>query len=154
MAASTATMMATPSPSTAMNPTTTEHDFRFPRRPNDIHQSFKTDYDAASPSHAIMVSAGDLRASLQELKLDLTATYNIANEELLRSAAFPTMQNGTAGMSQSPEQLQKADPLATQVWKFFSRTKQLLPNQERMENLTWRMMHMNLRKKRMEEHRR
>ena len=49
---------------------------------------------------------------------------------------------------QSPEEMQRQDPLATQIWKFFSQTKQRLPNQERMQNLTWRMMHMNLRKQR------
>ncbi|KAM0533268.1 hypothetical protein ACHAPP_006096 [Verticillium nonalfalfae] len=51
----------------------------------------------------------------------------------------------------TPELLQQEDPLATQVWKFFSKTKQSLPNQERMENLTWRMMAMNMKKKRQEE---
>ncbi|KAF3905166.1 hypothetical protein AA313_de0202549 [Arthrobotrys entomopaga] len=44
--------------------------------------------------------------------------------------------------------MQKQDPLATQIWKLYSRTKVGLPNQERMENLTWRMMSMTLKKER------
>ncbi|KAF3942393.1 hypothetical protein ABW19_dt0207985 [Dactylella cylindrospora] len=51
--------------------------------------------------------------------------------------------------------MQKQDPLATQIWKLYSRTKINLPNQERMENLTWRMMSMRLkREQRLTESRR
>ncbi len=50
----------------------------------------------------------------------------------------------------NPEEMQKRDPLATQVWKLYHRAKTQLPNAERMENLTWRMMSMNLRRKEME----
>jgi hypothetical protein len=42
--------------------------------------------------------------------------------------------------------MQRQDPLATEIWKFYARTKQLLPAQERMENLTWRMMHLKLQR--------
>ncbi|KAK6333602.1 hypothetical protein TWF718_011405 [Orbilia javanica] len=42
--------------------------------------------------------------------------------------------------------MQKQDPLATQIWKLYSRTRSSLPNQERMENLTWRMMSMTLKR--------
>ncbi|CAE6369262.1 unnamed protein product [Rhizoctonia solani] len=38
-------------------------------------------------------------------------------------------------------------PLATQVWKMYAKTKASLPHQQRMENLTWRMMAMALKKK-------
>ena len=43
--------------------------------------------------------------------------------------------------------MQKKDPLATQIWKLYSKTKTRLPNQERMENLTWRMMAMSLKRR-------
>lgn len=43
------------------------------------------------------------------------------------------------------------DPLATQVWKMYAKTKATLPHAHRMENLTWRMMAMALKKKRAEE---
>jgi GATA-binding protein len=44
--------------------------------------------------------------------------------------------------------MQKKDPLATQVWKLYSKQKGTLPNAERMENLTWRMMALTLRRER------
>ncbi|KAF4549939.1 Nitrogen regulatory protein areA-like protein [Elsinoe fawcettii] len=46
-------------------------------------------------------------------------------------------------------EMQKEDPLGTQIWKLYSKNKLQLPNAERMENLTWRMMSMNLRRKEM-----
>ncbi|KDR75928.1 hypothetical protein GALMADRAFT_226589 [Galerina marginata CBS 339.88] len=46
-----------------------------------------------------------------------------------------------------PEQLAKEDPLATQVWKMYARTKVTLPHAQRMENITWRMMALALKKK-------
>jgi len=42
--------------------------------------------------------------------------------------------------------MQKKDPLGIQIWRLYSKTKNQLPNQERMDNLSWRMMSMNLRK--------
>jgi hypothetical protein len=47
---------------------------------------------------------------------------------------------------ETPEELQRKDPLGTQIWKLYSKTRNTLPNSERMENLTWRMMSMNLRR--------
>lgn len=46
-----------------------------------------------------------------------------------------------------PEQLAKDDPLATQVWRMYAKTKANLPHGQRMENLTWRMMALALKKK-------
>ncbi|WVQ80627.1 hypothetical protein IAT38_002732 [Cryptococcus sp. DSM 104549] len=51
----------------------------------------------------------------------------------------------------SPEQMARKDPLATQVWKAYARARDTLPNGTRMENLTWRMMHLTLKKKEAEE---
>ncbi|TDL24175.1 hypothetical protein BD410DRAFT_820374 [Rickenella mellea] len=50
-----------------------------------------------------------------------------------------------------PERLAKEDPLATQVWKMYARTKASLPHAQRMENLTWRMMTLALKKSREDE---
>jgi hypothetical protein len=50
-----------------------------------------------------------------------------------------------------PEQLAKDDPLATKVWKMYTRTKANLPHAQRMENLTWRMMALALKKKKEDE---
>ncbi|CAE7056464.1 unnamed protein product [Rhizoctonia solani] len=38
-------------------------------------------------------------------------------------------------------------PLAAEVWRMYAKTKASLPHQQRMENLTWRMMAMALKKK-------
>lgn len=146
MAASTVSPIATSSPSTAMNPTTTEHDFRFPRRPfesaAESAQTSKRNTDESSP--------GDLR--IHELNLDFTKPDTHPTIfDFLQSSTSPSLQNGTTGNDESLEQLQRDDPLATQVWRFFRNTKQSLPNQERMENLTWRMMHLNLQKIRRED---
>lgn len=80
--------------------------------------------------------------------LDLPTPEPIASTSLLRDAVFPDWKDAsTADALESPEEMQKKDPLGTQIWKLYSRTKTRLPNQERMENLTWRMMAMNLRKR-------
>jgi len=51
----------------------------------------------------------------------------------------------------SPEELQKEDPLSIQMWRLYARTKANLPHAQRMENLTWRMVGMALRRKQLEE---
>ncbi|KAH0846577.1 hypothetical protein AYO21_11867 [Fonsecaea monophora] len=81
--------------------------------------------------------------------LDLSTPDVLArNESLLRDAVFPEWKDDTpSSVLDSPEEMQKKDPLGTQIWKLYSRTKSRLPNQERMENLTWRMMAMNLRRR-------
>ncbi|KIW71294.1 hypothetical protein, variant [Phialophora macrospora] len=81
--------------------------------------------------------------------LDFSTSDAIArNELLLRDAVFPEWKDDTSPSDiENPEEMQKKDPLGTQIWKLYSRTKSRLPNQERMENLTWRMMAMNLRRR-------
>lgn len=49
------------------------------------------------------------------------------------------------------EQESKPDPLATQVWRLYTKAKDTLPNGSRLENLTWRMMAMTLNKKKEKE---
>ncbi|KAJ6151330.1 Nitrogen regulatory protein nrfA [Penicillium chermesinum] len=67
---------------------------------------------------------------------------------MLGDSIFPEMKNGGG---ESPEELQRQDPLAAQIWRLYTRTKSQLPNQERMENLTWRMMAMSLKRKEREQ---
>lgn len=50
-----------------------------------------------------------------------------------------------------PDEMAKKDPLAAQVWKMYAKQKSNLPNGARMENLTWRMMALTLRKKKEQE---
>ncbi|KAH7628741.1 hypothetical protein B0T09DRAFT_267364 [Sordaria sp. MPI-SDFR-AT-0083] len=192
MAASTTTPTATTRPFFTMNPTTTEHDFRFPRRPGDSmagtglgaaamssmpsannHQhhpmSAFNHHNAANargrdgfgrPNNSIngftaninhqQSSSNNSMNNMNNTSRNIghatsdhrnqSASSGGAAYDLLRSSAFPPFQDGLAGMTQSPDEMQKQDPLATQVWKYFAKTKLALPNQERMENLTWRMM--------------
>jgi GATA-binding protein len=52
---------------------------------------------------------------------------------------------------QDAEELSKRDPLAAQVWKTYAKRKASMPQSQRMENLTWKMMALALKKKREEE---
>ena len=61
----------------------------------------------------------------------------------------PSREKGgspTFGPILSPEEAAKKDPLATQVWKAYAQHRESLPNGARMENLTWRLMHLTLKK--------
>lgn len=84
--------------------------------------------------------------------LNFPSPNTVAQSDLLQDAVFPTWKDNAAHQNlDSPEELQKQDPLATQIWKLYSKTKTRLPNQERMENLTWRMMAMNLKRREREQ---
>lgn len=86
------------------------------------------------------------------VKLDFSPEHSVARRELLREAFFPNWKDAASSSElDHPDEMQKKDPLATQIWKLYSKTKTQLPNQERMENLTWRMMAMNLKRKEREE---
>lgn len=88
-------------------------------------------------------------ASTIDSKLDLSPSDPAARKGLLRDSFFDNWRDDAAAVNglESPEEMQRKDPLATQIWKLYSKTKNHLPNAERMENLTWRMMSMNLRRK-------
>ncbi|TEY84239.1 hypothetical protein BOTCAL_0018g00160 [Botryotinia calthae] len=131
----------------------TQHDYRFPRRPENqsthpasANQSTNT-YDSVNDE----TKSSDASAKAQEDKLDHPAPSR-ARDDLLGESFFPTWKDGSAGEElDNTDEMQKKDPLATQIWKLYSKTKKTLPNQERLVNLTWRMMAMNLRKRRQEE---
>lgn len=116
-----------------MNLTTVQHDYRFPRRPDGRQLG---DHDRRT-----------LDVSMLEMGADLDKTAAAARHGLLNTPLFAPVAHDS-GAAKSPDQLQREDPLATQVWKFFTRTKQQLPHQERMENMTWRMMALEMRKQR------
>ena len=139
-----------PTPSTKSS--IAEHDYRFPRRPADQHPQPQegSTVDSATAQFGSRTSTKDVGASNLD-KLDLSAAIS-ARKELLRESFFPTWKDDTAGEElDSPDDMQKKDPLATQIWRLYSKTKKQLPNQERMENLTWRMMAMSLRKRKQQE---
>lgn len=173
MSAGTATPFAA-SPLVSMNPTSIEHDYRFPRRPADTipdgfqqHRQQRQQYQRqafadgsslsgrpqagptgfakpASPFNRGSPGAG-LGDSLQELSLDMKATRVAAMEELLRTGDLPFFQRDDLALA-DPAELRMQDPLAIQVWKYFSKAVNVMPNQRRMENLTWRMMHTTKQK--------
>lgn len=84
--------------------------------------------------------------------LNFPSPNTVAQSELLQDNVFPTWKDDSGSENfESAEDLQKQDPLGTQIWKLYSKTKTRLPNQERMENLTWRMMAMNLKRREREQ---
>ena len=147
-AARTVTPTATASPAFTMDPTSTEHDYRFPRRPTGRDNAHR------------LRDNGEIRSSLQQLNAELGGSYDDSSSstlygtKLLGPALFPLLQSANADSDQSLEQAQQDDPLATQVWKFFARAKQQQPNHNRMENLTWRMMAVGMRRHKEEMQRR
>ncbi|KAI4712188.1 hypothetical protein J4E89_002453 [Alternaria sp. Ai002NY15] len=87
-----------------------------------------------------------------EGQMEVQSAHDTSSKRgMLQDAIFPAFGNDAGAPSvESPEQLQKNDPLGTQIWKLYSRAKTQLPNAERMENLTWRMMAMNMRRAEMD----
>ncbi|KAK9718281.1 Sodium- and chloride-dependent GABA transporter 1 [Basidiobolus ranarum] len=62
---------------------------------------------------------------------------------ILSTSLFPP-RNSTS-KKDDLHQMQEKDPLATEIWRLYSKAKDNLPNGERLENLTWRMMAMTLK---------
>ncbi len=157
-------------PSTSSTTSITEHDFRFPRRPaeqkpggvfsaiSQLRSGASTTTSTgnsttgnSTTSNSNADASTEAAGASNVVKLDFS-TANSARKELLRESFFPTWKDDAAGAElDSPDEMQRKDPLATQIWRLYSKTKKQLPNQERMENLTWRMMAMSLRKRRQEE---
>ncbi|KAJ6095211.1 Nitrogen regulatory protein nrfA [Penicillium sp. IBT 16267x] len=78
-------------------------------------------------------------------------TSSTAQDGLLNDPIFPEWRSGAPRGGDNPDELQRQDPLAAQIWRLYTKTKANLPNQERMENLTWRMMAMSLKRKEREQ---
>lgn len=105
---------------------------------------FNAELDPSSPNFTYPAQPDDASFASQ-----MSPTDSANNQrDLLQDALFPEWDNGAprSGLD-SPDEMQRKDPLATQIWKLYSRTKAQLPNQQRMENLTWRMMAMSLKRK-------
>ncbi|KAK4550754.1 hypothetical protein LTR36_000333 [Oleoguttula mirabilis] len=110
---------------------------------------FSDDTSGSSSAIQSLTSASTL--STLESKLDLSPSEGTARRGLLRDSFLDSWKDdaSTPGLP-SPEEMQKKDPLGAQIWKLYHKTKGQLPNSERLENLTWRMMSMNLRRKELE----
>lgn len=127
-----------------------------PRRvhfPSGYRARFPTTGEASVASSAIPSLTSS--ATIESSKLDLHSPSDAAARKGMLPDSFVPIWKDDAGGSGSPkredfEEMQRKDPLATQVWKLYSKAKTQLPNAERMENLTWRMMAMNLRRMELE----
>ena len=106
---------------------------------------------SSGTSSAIQSLTSASTLSTLEGKLDLSPTEPSGRRGLLRDNFLDQWKDDSRPDDlETPEEMQKNDPLGTQIWKLYHKTKGQLPNGERLENLTWRMMSMNLRRKEME----
>ncbi|MCJ1308728.1 hypothetical protein MMC25_002382 [Agyrium rufum] len=80
-------------------------------------------------------------------KLDSKTERPVDPQKFLHEAFFDNWKNdASTTLFDSPDDMQRKDPLGVEVWKLFTKTKNMMPAQERMENLTWRMMAVNLKR--------
>lgn len=66
-------------------------------------------------------------------------------DQVLACNLFPE-DDQEMGDDQVDQEEKKKDPLSSQVWRMYTKAKDTLPNGSRLENLTWRMMAMTLKK--------
>lgn len=107
---------------------------------NVAHHFHYQDASDVSSGPQSLTSASTLDSS----KLDSPST-DTARRLLRDHEPFFTSDDTTT--DDDIREMQKEDPLGTQIWRLYSKNRSQLPNAERMENLTWRMMSMNLRRK-------
>ncbi|CAO3654563.1 unnamed protein product [Mucor hiemalis] len=95
----------------------------------------------------------------------MSLNYNKNSSNNTQATKLPSMMDGFLSDSLFPPRQKaeptseendsndtvKKDPLASQVWRMYTKAKDTLPNGSRMENLTWRMMAMTLTKKKLSE---
>src|SRR5271169_5335016 len=66
--------------------------------------------------------------------------------QLLKMSEVPILRQ-TKQRASSPEEMVEKDPLATAMWRLYRSSATFLPESVRMENMTWRMMAMTLKRK-------
>ena len=119
-----------------------------PSSPRNVRMPTHIDNNASGSSSAIQSLTSASTLSTLEGKLEGSPSEATARQGLLRDSFLDQWKDDTGSAeNETPEDMQKNDPLGTQIWKLYHRTKGQLPNGERLENLTWRMMSMNLRRK-------
>lgn len=111
-----------------------------------------TTNSSVTSSSALEDSGNNSSSTDSPSNMQFLSPAAVAPNELLQDSVFPTWKDDAGPeILDSAEDMQKKDPLGTQIWKLYSKTKTRLPNQERMENLTWRMMAMNLKRREREQ---
>ncbi|CAO3631166.1 unnamed protein product [Mucor hiemalis] len=78
-------------------------------------------------------------------KSSTTITTRMA-DQVLACSLFPDKSDQSTDNTGQTDTERKKDPLSTQVWRMYTKAKDNLPNGSRLENLTWRMMAMTLKK--------
>ncbi|ORZ02661.1 hypothetical protein BCR43DRAFT_481936 [Syncephalastrum racemosum] len=78
----------------------------------------------------------------QQRNKSVIAKHAVMADQLLADSLFSPPPK-KADADESPTD--KKDPLASQVWRMYTKAKDNLPNGSRLENLTWRMMAMTLK---------
>lgn len=142
-------------PVASMETLTTEHDFRFPRRPmssedtitasipHGVTSNFKSNVDGSKNSEIVL--------GPDHLKMLNSAAEIKTRVNMLHGSFFPNGKGNPTSVDPGPTgELCKKDSLTAQILGLYSDIKLNLPNQERMKNLTWRMMSINLQKTRVQ----
>jgi hypothetical protein len=73
-------------------------------------------------------------------KLDLSVRDSVRCRAILDDSLFLDYKNDTSALASDPH------PLLAHVWKLYHQSRSLLPNADRLQNLTWRMMSMRLQR--------
>ena len=148
------TAVRTLPPSLWMSPTSASPPFATPAASN-VHAG----YDRPSPVPASATASTPKSPSISDILSDdfFLVHPGGPTHALPPPLMFPSPPHSTSSAASSNADaedvsaLAREDPLATQVWKMYARTKAGLPHAQRMENLTWRMMALALRRRREEE---
>lgn len=124
--------------------------------PRVFHEVLSDNVYASLPPRSPAVSNGASPTGKVQTPGDSSAPSNLFDFD-----SFAAIADSPAAGSASPtgstiideeaaEALSKKDPIAAQVWRMFNKAKNTLPNGARMENLTWRLMSMTLKKRKEE----
>lgn len=122
-----------------------------PRRSSPSQLPPSSSFMVLPPAPALSVLSPTVAGSVDGIprgKLDLSFGQSQTRRELLPEAIFPGLRDDATGADwDHPDEMQKNDPLGTHMWKIVSKVKTQIANHERMENMTWRLMAMSLKKK-------
>jgi GATA-binding protein len=117
------------------------------------HVRFPSGYDHNSSECSSALQSLTSNSTLSTLstldsnKVDFKAAAIATRDGVLRESVFQEWKDDASSLDTlDPEEMQKKDPLGVELWKLFSKTKSQLPNSDRLTNLSWRMMSMNLRR--------
>lgn len=108
---------------------------------------------ASSSSQLIVPSPIPLSSGINDQtrdKLDISPEHTQVQSKLLHEAYFTDWRSDApAADPDDSDDMQKDDPFTiAKLWKHYNKSKSRVASQERMENLSWRMMSMTLKQQR------